>query len=84
MLFDGLHNLPRAGTAVHTGTSDADAVSFQIREDVLQRILLVEMDVGIAVAVLYPDDEVTDDGHTRAVARKLLVGHLRIILLRLN
>ena len=47
----GFHNLPRAGTAVHTGTFDADAVLFQIREDALQRVLLAETHVSIAVAV---------------------------------
>ncbi len=38
---------------------------------------------GVAVSVLYPDDEVTNDGYAGAVAGELLVGHLRIVLLRL-
>ena len=48
-----------------------------------QRVLLVETYVGIAVAVLYTHDEVANDGHTGTVACELLVGHLRIALLRL-
>ena len=40
--------------------------------------------VGVAVTVLYAHDEVTDDCHAGAVARELLVGHLRIVLLRLD
>ena len=39
--------------------------------------------VGIPVAILYPDDEVANDGHAGAVAGELLVGHLGIVLLRL-
>ena len=40
--------------------------------------------VGVAVAVLYAHDKVADDCHAGAVARELLVGHLRIVLLRLD
>ena len=40
--------------------------------------------VGVAVAVLYAHDEVANDCHAGAVARELLVGHLRIVLLRLD
>ena len=83
MFLDGFHNLPRAGTAVHTGTFDADAVLFQIREDALQRVLLAETHVSIAIAVLYAHDEVTYDCHAGTVARELLVSHLCIVLLRL-
>ena len=43
----------------------------------------METDVGIAVAVLHAHDEVAYEGHARAVAREALVGHLRIVLLRL-
>ena len=79
----GFHNLPRAGTAVHTGTFDADAVLFQIREDALQRVLQAETHVSIAIVVLYAHDEVTYDCHAGTVARELLVSHLCIVLLRL-
>ena len=81
--LDGLHNLPRAGAAVHTGAPDVDSVLLKIREDALKRVLLVETDIGIAVAILYPDDEVAYDGHTGTVAGELLVGHLRVVFLRL-
>ena len=84
VLLGGLHYFPRAGSAVHTGASDVDVFRFKIREDALQRVLLVETYVGIAVAVLYPDDEVAYDGHAGTVARELLVGHLCIVLLRLD
>ena len=83
MSLDGFHYLLRAGAAVHTGASDADVFRFKIREDALQRVLLVETDIGIAVAVLYAHDEVANDGHAGTVALELLVGHLRIVLLRL-
>ena len=43
----------------------------------------METYVGVAVAVLYTHDEVTNDSHAGTVAGKLLVGHLRIVLLRL-
>ena len=83
-LLDGLHYFQRAGYAVHTGASDVDVFRFKIREDALQRVLLVETHVGIAVAVLYTHDEVANDGHAETVACELLVGHLRVVLLRLN
>ena len=51
VFLDGFHNLQRAGTAFHTGTFDADAVLFQIREDALLRVLLAETHVSIAIAV---------------------------------
>lgn len=38
---------------------------------------------GITVAILYLDDEVAYDCHAGTVAGELLVGHLRIVLLRL-
>ena len=44
----------------------------------------METDIGIAVAVLHPDDKVANDGNAGAVALELLVGHLGIVLLRLN
>ena len=44
----------------------------------------MEAHVGITIAVLYADDEVTDDCHAGAVARELLIGHLRVVLLRLD
>ena len=56
---------------------------FKIRGDALQRVLLVETYVSIAVAVLYAHDEVTYDCHAGTVARELLVSHLCIVLLRL-
>ena len=43
----------------------------------------METHIGIAVAVLNPYDEVANDGHAGTVAGKFLVGHLRIVLLRL-
>ena len=61
-----------------------DVFRFKIREDALQRVLLVKAHVGVAVAVLYAHDEVADDCNAGAVARELLVGHLCIVLLRLD
>ena len=49
-----------------------DAILFQIREDALQRVLLAETHVSIAIAVLYAHDEVTYDCHAGTVARELL------------
>ena len=43
----------------------------------------METYVGIAVAVFYTHYEVANDCHAWTVAGKLLVGHLRIVLLRL-
>ncbi len=76
--LDGLHNLSRAGAAVHTGAPDVDSVQLKIREDALKRVLLVETDIGIAVAILYSDDELAYDGHTGTVAGEFLVGHLSL------
>ena len=47
MLLDGLYYLVRTGSAIHTGASDVDVFRFKIREDALQRVLLVETYVGI-------------------------------------
>lgn len=44
----------------------------------------METYVGIAVAILYPHDEVAYDVQARAVAGELLTGYLRIVLLRLD
>ena len=44
----------------------------------------VEAHVGVAVAVLYADNHVADNGHAGPVARKFLVCGLCIVLLRLN
>ena len=73
--FDGLHNLARAGAAVHAGALGVYSVPLKIREDALKRVLLVEADIGIAVAILYSDDELAYDGHTGTVAGEFLVGH---------
>ena len=45
---------------------------------------LVEAHVGVAVAVLNAHYEVADDGNARTIAGELLVGHLGIVLLRLD
>ena len=60
-----------------------ESVQLKIREDALRGVLLVETDTGIAVAILYLNDEVAYDGYTGTVASEHLVGHLRVILLRL-
>ena len=39
---------------------------------------------GVAVAVLYADNHVADNGHTGSVTKKFLVCGLCIVLLRLN
>ena len=49
----------------------------------LLRVLLMEKDYGIAVSVHYAHDEVSYNCHTGAIASKLLVSHLRIVLLSL-
>ena len=40
--------------------------------------------IGVAVAVLYADNHVADNGHTGPVTKKFLVRGLCIVLLRLN
>ena len=45
--------------------------------------MLVETNVSVAVAVLYSDNHVANDSHTRAITKELLVCRLRIILLSL-
>ena len=72
VLLDGLYYLARTGSAIHTGASDVDVFRFKIREDALQRVLLVETHVGIAVAVLYTHYEVANNGHAGTEARELL------------
>ena len=44
----------------------------------------METHVGVAVAVLNAQYEVADDGNARTIAGELLVGHLGIVLLRLD
>ena len=44
----------------------------------------METHVGVAVAVLNAHYEVADDGNARTIAGELLVGHLGIVLLRLD
>ncbi len=61
-----------------------DVVMLKIREDALQRVLLVEAHVGVAVAVFNAYNEVADDGNAETVARELLVGYLGIVLFRLD
>lgn len=56
----------------------------KIREDALQRVLLVEAHVGVAVAVFNAYNEVANDGNAGTVARELLVGYLGIVLFRLD
>ena len=78
--LDGSHNHPGAGTVVYAGALDMDIVGLKVREDALKRVLLVEAHVGVAVAVLYPYDEVTYGGNAGAVVGELHVGHLRVEL----
>ena len=61
-----------------------DVLGFKVREEVLQRVLLVEAHIGVAVAILNAHYEVADDGNARTIAGELLVGHLGIVLLRLD
>ena len=68
----------------HPASAYAHALRLEIREDALQCVLLVEAHVGIAVAVLNAHDQVADDRHAWTVARELLVGHLRVVLLRVD
>ena len=44
----------------------------------------METDIGIAVAVLYPDDDIADRCYSWTVTGKLLVGYFCVKFLRLN
>ena len=44
----------------------------------------METDIGIAVAVLYPDDDIADRCYSWTVTGELLVGHFCVKFLRLN
>ena len=54
---------------------------FKLLKESPQRVLLVETNVSVAVAVLYSDNHVANDSHTWTVSEKLLVCRFCIILL---
>ena len=74
-----------AGTDPFGGGGDEvadDDTAFDLKslDDALQRICLMELDIGVGVTVLDSDDKAADSRHTRKVPFGLLVGVLRILL----
>jgi len=49
-----------------------------------QHVLLEKTDISIVVVVLYPEDEVANDGHTETVIGELLVGYLEYFSVSMN
>ena len=77
------HYLFRTRAAISSETVDNKLVLFKPFKEPLQRVLLVETDICVAVAVLNADNQVANNCHARAITKELLVCRLRIILLSL-
>ena len=73
MLFDLFHYFFRTRSAIRHEKDDNHPFPFKPFKDSVQRILPVGTHVCVAVAVLYPYNQVTDDCHARTVSGKLLV-----------
>ena len=56
----------------------------QTLKNTFQSVFLMETDIGIAVAVLYPDDDIADRCYSWTVTSELFVGHFCVKFLRLN
>lgn len=84
MLPDLIHNVFRARAAVCPETVDGELLPLKSFKESPQRVLLMEAHIGVAVAVLYADNHVADNGHPGPVAKELLVSGLCVILLCLN
>ena len=81
-MFSNLfHYLFRTRAAISSETVDNKLVLFKPFNEPLQRVLLVETDICVAVAVLNADNQVANNCHARAITKELLVCRLRIILL---
>ena len=77
------HYLFRTRAAISSETVDNKLVLFKPFKEPLQRVLLVETDICVAVAVLNADNQVANNCHARAITKELLVCRLCIILLTL-
>ena len=77
------HYLFRTRAAISSETVDNKLVLFKPFKEPLQRVLLVETDICVAVAVLNADNQVANNRHARAITKELLVCRLRIKLLSL-
>ena len=84
VVFSNLfHYLFRTRAAISSETVDNKLVLFKPFKEPLQRVLLVETDICVPVAVLNADNQVANNRHARAITKELLVCRLRIILLSL-
>ena len=75
------HDLFRARAAISSETIDNKIVLFKPFEESLQRVLLMETDVCVAVAVLNADNQISNNRHTWSITKELLVCMLCIIFL---
>ena len=68
---------------ISSETIDSETVLFKSIKEPLQRVLLMETNICVAIAILNTDNQVANNRYTRAITRELLVCRLCIILLSL-
>ena len=68
---------------ISSETIDSETVLFKSIKEPLQRVLLMETNICVAIAILNANNQVANNRHTRAITRKLLVCRLCIIHLTL-
>ena len=68
---------------ISSETIDSETVLFKSIKEPLQRVLLMETNICVAIAILNANNQVANNRHARAITRELLVCRLCIILLGL-
>lgn len=83
MGFHDFYNLLGVRAAIRHETDDMDILVLQPLEESSQRVLLVEVYIGVPVHRLYADNHLPDDGNSNSIPQKFLVCRFSVILLGL-
>ena len=68
-----LHDFLRTWTTISSETIDSEHVLFKSFKEPLQRVLLMETNICVAIAILNANNQVANNRYTRAITGKLLV-----------
>ena len=83
MFFYFLHDFLGACSTISSEAIDNEPILFKSLKEPLLRVLLMETNICVTIAILYTDYQIANNRHARAITKELLVCRLCIILLYL-
>ena len=81
VFFYFLHDFLGACSTISSEAIDNEPILFKSLKEPLLRVLLMETNICVTIAILYTDYQIANNRHARAIAKELLACRLCIIFL---